>query len=229
MSNCRLMQVIMMCVISVMVLSCAGQKAKESDYSGFLQDYSQLQKEIDTQGAPVLRFVNPQLPAKDYYSKVVIEPTQLFPEPKVDDEESKNTLDQIKAYIDQALARELGNKLTIVEQPGPGTLRVRFALTGAGASAENLKPYQFIPVALVLTGARAAAGAHPERAEIFVEGETQDSVTGQRLAIAVRAGTGERLKKIQDSGKKVTLDSLKPLIDTWSQAYAQFLFEAFKL
>jgi hypothetical protein len=42
-----------------------------------------------------------------------------------------------------------------------------------------------------------------------------DSISGERLGIAVRKGTGERLKKVRQSGTELTVESLKPLLDRW--------------
>jgi hypothetical protein len=54
-----------------------------------------------------------------------------------------------------------------------------------------------------------------------------DSISGERLGIAVRKGTGERLKKVRQSGTELTVESLKPLLDRWADAYAKFVFENF--
>lgn len=213
--------------MSTLLFGCAGKKSNESNYSGYLKDYSQLEKEKDAKGDTVLRFVSPRLSSENY-KKVIIEPVQYYPEPQPTEEVSKEVLEQITEYIGQALRRELGKKIQVVEQPAPDTLRMRIALTAVGKSDVALKPRQYIPVALVLTGARAAAGAHPEEAGIFLEAETTDSVTGERLAIAVRSGTGERLKNFKRSENTVSVDSIKPLLDTWAEAYAEFLFDAFQ-
>ena len=48
---------------------------------------------------------------------------------------------------------------------------------------------------------------------MFLEAEMTDSVSGERLGLAVRRGTGQRLKKTQESGREVTLESIQPLLD----------------
>ena len=156
------------------------------------------------------------------YKKIMVDPVQYFPEPQATEKVSAEVLKQIKEYANYALRREIGKKIQVVDQPGPDTVRMKVALTAVGKSAEGLKPYQYVPVALVLTGARAAAGGHPEQATVFLEAEMTDSVNGDRLAIAVRSGTGERVAKVRDSGSPVTLDSVKPLLDMWAEAYADF-------
>lgn len=214
-------------IASIFISGCAKKMVDESQYSGFLQDYSQMNIEEDANGVQVLRFVSPTLKSQGY-NKVLIEPIQYYPEPKETEEVTAETLDQIKAYIDEAMRREIGQIAKIVDKPGDGVARMRVALTAVGADAEGLKPRQFIPVALVLTGARAAAGHHPHNASLFLEAELTDSVNGGRLAIAIRGGKGDRLQSARTSGSPVTLTSVKPLIDGWAKAYAKFLAETFK-
>lgn len=210
-------------IICFALSGCTGKAVKKEDYSGYLKDYSQLQTAVDTEGEKVLRYVSPKLLAGEY-KKIIFEPVQYYPEPQPTEEVSAQTLKDIRLYIDQKLREEISKKMEVVNNPGPGTLRLRIALTSIGKDTEGLKPYQFIPVALVLTGAKAAAGYHPHSAKLYLEAETQDSVTGERLAIAVRAGKGERLAKIAGAGHTVQLESIKPILDDWIAAYSNFLF-----
>jgi hypothetical protein len=209
----------------LLMLGCAHNKPDESRYSGFLQDYTQLEASRDDTGKPMLRYVSPQL-TSGQYKNLILDPVQFFPEPQPTEQVSGDTLAEIKDYINMALRRELGESIQFTNQPGPDTIRMRVALTGVGAKAESLKPHQYIPVALVLTGARAAAGGHPEQSEIYLEAEITDSVKGDRLAIVVRSGKGERVKKIRSESDNVTLDSVKSLIDNWASAYAQCLLRS---
>lgn len=223
-TNC-LLKILLLMLLSSLLFGCGGKTASKEDYSGYLKDYSKLEGTEDTKGERVLRYVSPRLTAQKY-NKIIIEPVQFYPEPKPSEKVSDVTLERIKNYVNETLKREVGKNIEVVTDAGPATLRMRVALTAVGQDAEALKPYQFIPVALVLTGARAAAGAHPERAKIFFEAETSDSVSGERLAIAVRAGTGERLAKLKNEQDTVTLDTVKPLLDSWSEAYAEFMQQA---
>lgn len=59
---------------------------------------------------------------------------------------------------------------------------------------------------------------------LFVEVEVTDSVTGERLAVAVREGTGEKIKGgAQD---KVTRQTVKPVIDQLAAGGATALASA---
>jgi hypothetical protein len=80
------------------------------------------------------------------------------------------------------------------------------------AKDEGLKPYQYVPMAFVVTTAKRAATGAPQRAFIVAEVEGTDSVTGELLAQRVRVGTGERLAKIAEQDA-ITLETVKPLLD----------------
>ena len=209
-------------IIGSLILGGGAAKAMDKeDQSGFLQDYSELQKTKDTAGSPLYRYISPQL-GSGIYKKIIVEPIQYFPEPQPTENVTAKTLDDIKSYFDQQLKVEIGKRKQIVDEPGEGVIRFRTAITGVGKKAENLKPRQFIPVALVITGTRAAAGQHPHEAKLFLEAEITDSVSGERLGLAVRSGTGERVAKIQE-GHDINLDALKPLIDQWIKVFVDYI------
>lgn len=211
------------CAASTLLLlqACTAGKSPQNQFSGYLQDYSQVETTKDTNGEPVLRFVSPRL-NKENYQKIIIEPVQYFPTPTPNKNVSAQTLENIKAYIDESFKETVQKKVDVVDTPGPGVARMRIALTAVDAQADNLKPYQFVPVALVLTAGHAAVQGRPERATLYLEAETTDSVSGERLAIAVREGSGERLPKMSDD-RIVTLESVKPVLDSWFEAYGDFL------
>ena len=92
--------------------------------------------------------------------------------------------------------------------------RVKLAITALGPETEGLKAYQYVPVALAITAAStAASGGRPQRSAIAVETEVVDSVSGERLALEVRGGTGERLQKVKAGNRVVRFEDLKPIID----------------
>ncbi len=116
-------------------------------------------------------------------------------------------------YSNETLRRSLSQRFNVVDRPGPGVGRLRVAFSGVGAQGEGLKPYQYVPIALVATiASRAATGGAPQRAFILVEVEGSDSVTGELLAQRVKVGTGERLKSVKSEGP-LTLEDVKPLLD----------------
>lgn len=196
---------------------CASTSTKADQYSGYLGDYSKLHEEKTASGEPIRRYISPKFtPAR--YRAVLLEPVVFYPEPQPSEQVSQKALDDIRNYLDQALEREFGKRFVLVQAPAQGTARINVALTAVGGQTEGLKPYQYIPVALVITGAKAAVSGRPEDAVIQVESKVTDSVTNERLYAGVRSGKGERLTQEGARGvRQVTAGELKPLIDKWAQ------------
>lgn len=211
---------------ALLVIGCAQMATEQGQYSGFLQDYSEIEKTKDLMGEPVLRYVSPRL-TQENYTKILIEPIQYYPQPNPTENVSAQTLEDIRNYVEKMFRLKVGEKVSVVNQPGPSVARMRVALTAVGTQTEGMKPYQFIPVALVITGAQTAVSGKPQEAALYLEAEMSDSISGERLGVAVRRGTGERLKKMRQSEAEITVESLKPMLDRWADAYANFVFENF--
>lgn len=203
--------------IAAALVSCAAPPPQDSGYLG--KDYALLKPEKDPLGAPLMRFISADFkPGK--YQALMLEPIRFYPEPRGNDQVSLGTLNDILDYFNRSLREKVSAKVKVVDKAGPGVARFRGAITAVNAKAEGLEPYQYIPIALIITAAKRSATGTPEDARIFAEGEVLDSVTGARLAVGVREGTGERLKEARTSGTQITLESLKPVIDKWIDAFA---------
>ena len=197
-------------VLALMLGACATQSHVVED-SGFLRDYSNLRETKDAQGRTIRAWVSPKLTPANY-DAILLDPLVFYPEPRPSPQVSAETLHQMLAYSNDTYKRALSQRFRVVDRAGPGVLRIRVAFCGVAAQAEGLKPYQYVPIALVATMAARAATGTPQRAFIEVETEGTDSVTGELLGMRVRVGTGERLAQV--TGQQViTLDTVKPLLD----------------
>jgi hypothetical protein len=192
-----------------MLAGVTGCASTGQQHSGFIKNEPAMEEQRDAEGT-VRRYVSPAL-ASGAYQKVLVDPVELYPPPQPSERVDASTLKQIQGYMDQAWRRELGKRVELAGTPGPGVARVRTALTGVKAESADLAPYQYLPAALVATAAAEAAGLRSKEVRVFVEVEATDSLTGERLAVAVREGTGEKIKI--GSKDKVTLETVKPLID----------------
>ena len=203
---------------AALIAGCATPSAPQG--SGFLPDYSRLQAASAPKGDDRRAYVNPAFtPAR--YNAIKLDPIVYYPEPKATADVSMNALTQIRQEADQALRKKLGEKIRLVDQAGPGVAHVRIAITAVGAETRSLKVYQFVPVALALTGAKAVAqGGLPRDATIAIESHVTDSVSGELLYAAVRGGTGERVLDPAQGKGGVQPASLRPLIDEWTTAVA---------
>lgn len=197
-------------VVLGMTLAIAAAPA-QSQNSGFLRNYSDLQETQNATGQTIRGWASPAFtPAS--YNAVLLDPLVFYPEPKPSAQVSAATLEQMLTYTNTALKQALAKRFKMVDRPGRGVARLRIAITSVAAKEEDLKPYQLVPLAFVFTMASRAAEGTPEKAVIVVEVEATDSATGKLLGERVRTGTGERLPKIGDKDV-ITLDAVKPLLD----------------
>jgi hypothetical protein len=209
-------------VLTAVLLAVTGCASTGPQHSGFIQNEPVMQEQKDAEGT-VSRYVSPAL-STGAFKAVLVDPVQFYPAPQPSEKVDAATLKQIQGYLDQAWRRELGTRIGLASGPGPGVARVRTALTGVKAESADLKPYQYLPAALVATAAAEAAGLRSKDVRLFVEVEVTDSVTGERLAVAVREGSGEKIKGgAQD---KVTLQTVRPLIDQLAASGATVLASA---
>jgi len=201
-----------LCVASIGMAGCASKVTQPDEYSGFLSNYSQLKKATSPSGAEVMRWVDPTLDLSRY-TAVYIEPTQFYPTPQASAKIPQSTLSGINSYFNQALKRELAKSLPLANGPGPGVIVVRAAITAVSSKTEGLKPYEFIPVALVAAAVSTGAGIRDQETTLGTEAQFLDGANGKVLAQVVRKGIG---KPLSNDSQVMKADDVKEVIDGWA-------------
>ena len=167
-------------LVALQLCLCAcATPVSVTDQSGFLSDYSRLERIDDS----MLRFFDE---TAGEYSSFIVEPIVIAfrqaPDEQVFTDEE---LSELSAYYEEAVIDALGENdgYPIVEDPAPGVARIRIGITDVEETIGvlNLSIYTKI-TGLGLGGAS-------------FEGEVVDSVTGQQIAAVVRWGTGSRILK----------------------------------
>jgi hypothetical protein len=172
-------------LLPALVMSCTPRRSPlRTDVSGFLDDYSLLRPGAPGEVALVYR--NPQADWKSY-DKVLLEPVTLW-------RSGRNSLDacpeddllRLAGGLENAVRRRLGEGFQLVEEPGPGVMRIRLAITEARASD---------PILNVLRAHGDSATApgegplNPETRRFIeaaeIEGEIRDARTNTLLAAGV--------------------------------------------
>ncbi|MDU9036594.1 DUF3313 domain-containing protein [Pseudomonas corrugata] len=200
------------CVFSLTLAGCSSKVTQPEEYSGFLGDYSRLKEEKSPSGADVMRWFDPGIePSK--YTRIYIEPTQLYPKPQPTVIIPQTTLSGITAYYDQALRREAGKSLPLATGPGPGVLVMRAAITAVGSKTEGLKPYEVIPIALVAAAVSTASGIRDQETTLGTEAVFLDGGNNAVIAQVVRKGTG---KSLSNESQVMKPDDVKGVIDGWA-------------
>jgi hypothetical protein len=176
--------------LAALAAACATTRQTRSvEPSGFLGDYSQLRPGEGEEA--LLVYVRPGLDLSGYEA-VLIDPVTLWQTEsttKLSSEEAQQLTDSLYTKLRESLSRDW----RIAEEPGPGVLRVRAALTEAkGARVAGQAVTSVIPQLRLLS---TVAGLSTD-AQVFVgkaaaEAEITDALTGERLLAAVdeRAGT----------------------------------------
>jgi hypothetical protein len=131
---------------------------------------------------------------------------------------------QTKKILEEAIRQAVQRRsdIKIVNQPGPGVLRVAIGITGAEISADGLKPWNFTPIGLATNAAAYAAGVNSRTPALVVENRITDSQSREFIAGGMVAVQGEPFRlgsssvgAFQDMTKRIVVfameSPLKPL------------------
>jgi hypothetical protein len=194
----NLIFVLMVSISLIVSIGCS----KQLKQTGFLSDYSRLQRADDS-----LRYLDMKKLAQ--YKQFIVEPVVIHlhgmkqgarPDPE--------TRRELANYMNDAIVKAIQDKYMIVSQPGPGVAKVRVAITDIEQSNPVLNA---IPQ---LTSAGLGS--------VSMEAELLDSQTGKQIAALIEAQKGRRLSF---SGLKKWGDA-KAVMDGWAERFSKRLDEA---
>jgi hypothetical protein len=205
----------MVAVAALGAVGCAAtHQARGAKPSGFLGDYSELRP--GKQGEALLVYVRPGVDWKKY-DKIWLEPVTMWGGATSGLLQSvpKDEAQVLADYLDASLRNSLAKDYKLVDKAGPGTLRLRIAVTEAEGSTVPLDlASTVVPQMRTLsTVKRIATGTDAFVGKAGVEGEIEDSITDQRLAAAVDRQVGE--KRLKGVGN--TWDDVQGAFDYWSE------------
>ncbi len=151
-------------------------------FSGFLGDYTKLQVGSEKQAA--YRYVNPSVNWTQYHA-VMIAPVTFWgsDQSQVSPEDQQTLCD----YFQKSLADHLSKNFQIVDQPGPGVMKIEVAIVDPTAATPVLRTASvIIPQARLLGRIKQlATGSFPFVGSARAEGKITDSQSGEILAEAV--------------------------------------------
>jgi hypothetical protein len=159
--------------------------------SGFLgNDYSLMSPPAPgSDQQAMLRYVNPNVNWSSY-NKIMIAPVTYW----AADDSKVSAADQqaLCNYMYTVLEKDLGKNFTIVDQPGPGVIKLSAALTDATSAVPVLRSVSVIvPQARALSVIKmAATGTYAFVGSAQGALKLNDSVSGELLAAAVDKRVG---------------------------------------
>ena len=113
--------------------ACANHTSPAVQASGFLDDYSQL--EVGRGDQVQLRYISGQANFARY-DKMLIDPVVTWGEQH---SATPKELQALAEALGAALREQLGKEFELVESPGPGTMRMRTAITTVHESEVSIE------------------------------------------------------------------------------------------
>jgi hypothetical protein len=166
-----------------------------------------------------LRYINPSAQWTSY-NKIMIEPVTFWG----GESTSVSSADQqmLVNYFSQQLREQLGKKFQIVEQSGPGVMKLSVAMTDAETATPVLRSISmFVPQAHMLSNLKyLATGTFPFVGGAQAEAKLTDSVSGELLSAVAdkRIGGGNAT-----TGFQWQWGDAEHAIDKWCEMLAERL------
>jgi Cft2 family RNA processing exonuclease len=199
-------------VVTSSTLALADREVETKDFSGWMKDYDSLTYKEERNA-----FIFFNEAKRGMYKKVILDEVVIY---SADGETQGEIAEKSSSYMAKGLADLLESKGLAASEPGPDVIRLKVAITAVEKSKEDLKVYNFVPVAAVFRGAQAATGNVATYIDAMFEAEMVDSVSGDRVAAIVAKGIEETEKR---SGDELTFDDVKPSLDKWLGQYSTTL------
>jgi hypothetical protein len=198
-----------------------GEKSARPPPSGFLgNDYSLLTPPaVGSDQQAMLRYTNANINWSNY-NAIIIAPVTFW----AADDSKVSAADQqtLCNYFDKVLVKDLGKNFTILDQPGPGVVKLSAALTDATSAVPVLRTISLIsPQARVLSLINmATTGTYPFVGSAQGAAKLTDSVSGQLLeAWADKRMGGASLKSVD----VFWWGDAEDVMDYWANALDQHL------
>jgi hypothetical protein len=189
--------------------------------SGFLGDYRQFVRvpgQIDS-----WQWVKPGVNWRQY-TRVLIAPVEVWINPDADyrgfqPELYKQMVDTFRTITAQAFR---AGGYEVVDKPGPGVLKLHYALTGVTPERPGFTPLDVLPIKIAIDVARRATDTDKTVVVISGEVEALDGMTNERLFAQVATRRDPHLFL----GKQLTWDDVRDGANTWAKLSVQRLDQA---
>ena len=160
--------------------------------SGFFEHPIKFKQDPDRSSA--LRYISPNL-KPGVYHKAIFNPVEIWYAP--DSPYKGIHPDQLKKITDHfytAMVKAADASKLLVDQPGPGVVLVRAAITNVKATRPKPKWYNYNPIGGIAYGIRRIGYHDIILSDAVMEIEMLDSETGETLGALVDSGVGENKK-----------------------------------
>ncbi len=207
--------------LAIMVFIVAGcATTPQGDYSGFLDSYPELEKTEGGHGA--LTYIREGVDW-DAYEGIIIDPVQTILDSDSDESEiSSEELQELTTFFREAILREIEERdLQVVEETGPGVLRMRVAITFLKPGDLAAYSIGWVPfISYASSAKQLATGAAFGVGEAMIEAEILDANSGRRLAVIIDREVGA---KINVSGGVTKWGHVERAFEKWAKRFPGYL------
>ncbi len=219
----KLARTITITLLALWVAGCATtQQAPEVVESGFLTEYSYLRPGGEGEALLVYRNAEADFTV---YDKILFERVTIWrsAEEQLEDVPEAD-LRRLADHLYLAVYDKLAKDYEMVEEAGPGVLRIALALTEVKESKVGLDIFSTVaPPARVVSEARnLATGTQAFVGGATVEAELSDAETGEILVAAVDSRVGRKSLR----GAASSWSDVEESFEFWAERISQRLGEA---
>ncbi len=167
----------------------SSSQADELIYSGFMTDYTQLEKVTD--GSAHYRYIAPGAEDKltKYFAVMIDQPEIFIANDSPYRGVKPKQLNALAEALRAGIASGLSEDLFVVDRPGENVLYLSVAVTNLKLKKRKKKVFNYLPVGLVIGGIKGAATTDiAKKADlkgVVFEVEVFDSITEERLVAII--------------------------------------------
>lgn len=189
----RLVSPLPIIIMIFCLYGCASTGMYKVEKTGFLRDYSQMTRGEGDQ--PALGYIRPGADLSRYDKILIDKVCVCLPDQQSPVEVEPILLREFADYYDQAITSAFVDRYDIVDEPGPGVLRVRAAITDVKPASPVINTISSVaPLGItVAVATKIVTDKNLGTGEAASEIEVLDSVTGERLVADVDRRQGGKM------------------------------------
>jgi len=202
--------VVIISSVFILTVGCATQGVK---YSGFLEDYPAFEQ--GAKGGVDWAYVKEGVNFRKYH-KILMDPVVFYFKKDAQDQGIRaDVLQKMSSVFRQSVEEAVKGSYEMVDAPAKNVLRIRFAITEVVPSKESLVSFR--------AGAQAAGmRSYVNIGSASMEAEVLDSLTNERLAVAIDTQVG---KELQSPGEVNTWQDTRDAFEFWAKRLRIWLDE----
>lgn len=156
--------------VSVVFLlsACSSRLPDHTEQSDFLSDYQRLAETETASGEVIKSWRADDFTAESPKTKLIFTPV-VFNPLNENNKMGKQFMTVLLNYTNQQIKSELAKRYQLTETAAPGVLRFEGVVTAVKVTNKDFKPYEVLPVMLIVAGTQLAIGNRDADTSMYFE------------------------------------------------------------